>query len=677
MRFLRFRVAASGAIALFALSCGRDAETARRAAPEGSRTPAPAPAPSSIEAADVSSRAGRPKGGRPSVIWLGLDGLDWELLDRLSAQGRMPNWKRLTGEGYTAKLTSFMPVLSPVVWTSVATGVGPDVHRVLDFQEADPATGQKVPISGRSRAVPALWNLASASGATVGVVGWWATHPAEEVNGFFVTDHASPILFEGLSRAGVAYPASLGPGVEQVVARDGRVADEDLVPYVGMSLPEIAEARAAGGGLQNPLVALASIIGATRVQQRISRDLYDRNTPDLMALYLEGPDGIGHVFAAFVPPKMSCVSEEEFARYRKTVDEYYAMLDRVVGQWMRRADEDGATLVVNSDHGFKWGQDRTCERSSLNPATAAFWHRLDGVFAVWGARVRRGLPRGSASVFDVAPTVAALLGLPQERRWKGRPIQAAFGDLPAGRRQDLFDKITVRRVQAEAPSEKDASEYAARLRALGYLSGGEPSKVATEGGERPGLTEGAWNNLGVYLRDTTKNLGQAEAAFRKALALRPAYASPVFNMAVLYRQRGEDAKAIEWMFRSLEAGHADPEGTALRWFDEYLRGGKERRGREVLEKAALLYPQNETIGRELGILRFKARDCEGARESVARFEASTQNPDTLNALALFDTCLGRRDEAVALFRKSLAIKPGQTGVIQSLNLLQRVPPAGP
>ena len=118
------------------------------------------------------------------------------------AEGRMPNWKRLTAQGYGARLQSFSPLISPIVWTTIATGVGPDVHRVLDFQEVDPATGQKVPISGRTRAVPAIWNVASASGVSVGVVGWWATHPAEEVTGFFVSDRASPILFEGLPRAG-------------------------------------------------------------------------------------------------------------------------------------------------------------------------------------------------------------------------------------------------------------------------------------------------------------------------------------------------------------------------------------------------------------------------------------------------------------------------------------------
>ena len=32
------------------------------------------------------------------------------------------------------------------------------------------------------------------------MVGWWATHPAEEVKGFFVSDRVSPILFQGLPK---------------------------------------------------------------------------------------------------------------------------------------------------------------------------------------------------------------------------------------------------------------------------------------------------------------------------------------------------------------------------------------------------------------------------------------------------------------------------------------------
>jgi predicted AlkP superfamily phosphohydrolase/phosphomutase/tetratricopeptide (TPR) repeat protein len=694
---LTVRRAASSSAALLLLllasRCGRGSEVAAARGGASSRPGGPpaagAAAPSSaerVEDSDVATRESRAdstpregeSGKRPPIIWLGLDGLDWELLDRLTAQGRMPNWKRLTAEGYSARLTSFMPVLSPVVWTTIATGVGPDVHRVLDFQEVEPATGQKMPISGNSRAVPAIWNVASAQGRSVGVVGWWATHPAEEIQGFFVTDHASPILFQGLSRAGVAYPGNLAPGVETVVARDGRVPDEDLAQYLDIPQPEITRQRASGGALENPVVALGSILGATRAQQRIARDLYDRNRPDLTVLYLEGTDAIGHVFASFVPPKMTCVSDDDFAKFHRAVDEYYALVDKLLGQWMRRAQEDGATLIVNSDHGFKWGADRPCERSSLNPSTAAFWHRLDGVFAAWGARVRPSTTRGSASVFDMAPTLAALLDLPVDPRETGRPIADAFASLPrVASRKGLFESIAVRRVQAEAMSQKEASEYAARLRSLGYLAGGEPEKLAPAGGDRPGLTEGGWNNLGLYLRETRKDLAGAEAAFQKALALRPGYASPQFNLAVLYREKKDDARALDWLFRSLQAGHADPEGTILRWASEYEEDGRKERALEVLDRGAKAYPASEAVARELGIQRFRAKDCPGALAAVSRFRETAADPNTINAMALFETCLGKRDEALALFDRSLKMNPNQPGVQHSIDLLRKAPASGP
>ncbi|MDQ5873733.1 MAG: alkaline phosphatase family protein, partial [Acidobacteriota bacterium] len=553
----RLRAVAGGcaALLLFAPGCrkeevGGSAATGR---PGGSTATAVSAPP--VEEADVATRERRAAGSRPPVIWLGLDGLDWELLSRLSSEGKMPNWTRLVSEGFTADLESFFPVLSPILWTTAATGVGPDVHRVLDFQESDPKTGVKLPVSGFSRAVPAVWNLASEAGRKVGVVGWWATHPAEEVNGFFVSDRASPLLFgdADLPRAGVAYPASLAPGVEQVIARDGVVSDAEVARFVTVPAAEIASARASGAGMENPIVGLSRIVSATRVNHRIARDLYDRNLPDLMALYLQGTDEIGHVFASYAPPRLECTSEADFARYQRTADVYYELVDRILGQWMRRAKEDGATLIVHSDHGFKWGADRTCARSSANWATAAYWHRINGVFAAWGARVRgRDLtpsgdqtpygqipPRAKANLFDVAPTVLALAGLPADRRMTGRVVTAGFEGLTSRAKEDLFPRTTVRRVAAEAATAQEATEYAKKLRALGYLTGGETAPVAPAGGDRPGMTEGAWNNLGVYLRETKPNLDAAEAALLKSLELRPGYSSPTFNLAILYRMRGE------------------------------------------------------------------------------------------------------------------------------------------
>ena len=126
--------------------------------PENQKRAEPAARPAPVDELDVAARTPAPS-GRPRVIWLGLDGLDWEILDRLAAEGKMPNWRRLSSEGWSARLRSFFPLISPILWTSAATGTPPDVHRVLDFQEVDPKTGRKVPISGSSRAVPAVWKL--------------------------------------------------------------------------------------------------------------------------------------------------------------------------------------------------------------------------------------------------------------------------------------------------------------------------------------------------------------------------------------------------------------------------------------------------------------------------------------------------------------------------------------
>jgi predicted AlkP superfamily phosphohydrolase/phosphomutase len=640
----------------------------RRPQPPAERRAAAVEAPP-VEADDPPSRERRAGSGSHPVIWIGLDGLDWEIVDRLSAEGKMPHWKRLVAEGWSGRIRSFMPVLSPIVWTTVATGVGPDVHRVLDFQEVDPKTGVKIPISGSSRAVPAIWNLASAAGRKVGVVGWWATHPAEEVNGFFVSDHASPILYDKLPLSGVAFPSSLDSGIAQVVARDGRITAEDLSRFVDVPPGEIAAALASGQGMENRIVALSRILSATRVYQRAARDLYDRNHPDLTMLYLEGTDEIGHVFAPFAPPRLGCVSDEDFRRYQGAVAAYYEVVDRMLGQWMRRAAEDGATLLVQSDHGFKWGADRSCERSSLNWSTAAFWHRLDGVFAAWGARVRPGKARATPEMADSAPTVLALLGLPADRRMPGRPIPA-FGELPAAPKKDLFVSVAVRRVAAAPIDARQSSEYAKKLLALGYLSPSETKPLAPTGGDRPGMTEGAWNNLGLYERESVKNLAAAKAAFEKALALSPGYHSPMFNLAILERSQGHDPRARDWLFRSFDAGHADPEGTLHGWLNWYADAGKSAAARDLLEEAVRRYPQSEAYARALAIARFRRKDCTGGLAVLGAFEAKTSDPDTLNSLALLNTCIGKREDAIGLLKRSLAIRPDQPGAIQSLNILQ-------
>jgi len=669
VRRMRARRAASFMFAIAGLASCRS-EKPQPAAKATSALPAAAPA--AVEASDVATREPRAAGDHAPVFWIGLDGLDWELLDRLAADGKLPNFKRLSDEGWTAKLSSPYPLISPILWTSAATGLSPDLHRVLDFQEVDPKTGRKVPISGDSRAVPAAWNIASDAGRKVGVVGWWATHPAEEVNGFFVSDRVSPMLFSGLSRAGAVYPPALEAGVTQVAERDSRIEARDLDSYLEIPPPEIAQELSSGAGMENRVVALARILSATRVTQRLARDLYDRERPDLLAVYFEGTDEVGHVFAPFTPPRTECreTSDADYRKYSRVVETYYAAIDRILEQWMRRAQEDGGVLVVQSDHGFKWGGDRPCGLASGNWATAAFWHRPEGVLALWGKGVARGRSRGDAKLHDVAPTVLALAGAPADRRMPGTPLSSAFEQPLTQRRKDL-SALAVRRVAAAEASAAESDEYAKKLLALGYLSPGSAATLRPTGGTKPGMTEAAWNNLGTYEKETRHDRAAAKKDFEKALELNPNFYAPMFNLAVLARDAGDTKTAEDWLFRSLAAARADPSTAVAGWAREYIKADKFAAASSLLDRASRDYPNNEAIAREKARLAYRRKDCRGAVAAVGRFADSTRDLETINDLVLFQTCLSDREAVERLLVRSLAIRPDQPEVARLLEVVRR------
>src|SRR5258708_11178113 len=110
--------------------------------------------------------------GRP-IILLGLDAADWLAIDPLLAAGKLPTFARLKTAGRTGILVSTPPLVSPIVWTTIATGRRPEDHRVLDFMVDLPVGGQ-APITAAAPPLPGLWSIFSAPGRRGGVVGWWA-----------------------------------------------------------------------------------------------------------------------------------------------------------------------------------------------------------------------------------------------------------------------------------------------------------------------------------------------------------------------------------------------------------------------------------------------------------------------------------------------------------------------
>ncbi len=85
----------------------------------------------------VRGQRGYRKARIKKLIFLGLDGLDPTLAERYMAEGKLPNLSRLREQGGFHRLRTTFPALSPVAWSTFATGVSPARHAMFDYLNRD------------------------------------------------------------------------------------------------------------------------------------------------------------------------------------------------------------------------------------------------------------------------------------------------------------------------------------------------------------------------------------------------------------------------------------------------------------------------------------------------------------------------------------------------------------
>lgn len=87
-------------------------------------------------------RIGNPyaKAQAKRVVIVGLDGMDPGLATRFMREGRMPNFQKLAEKGVFRPLDTSVPSMSPVAWSTFATGADASQHCIYDFLTRDPCT---------------------------------------------------------------------------------------------------------------------------------------------------------------------------------------------------------------------------------------------------------------------------------------------------------------------------------------------------------------------------------------------------------------------------------------------------------------------------------------------------------------------------------------------------------
>jgi type I phosphodiesterase/nucleotide pyrophosphatase/tetratricopeptide repeat protein len=552
--------------------------------------------------------------GAPPVIFIGLDGADWSLLDGYMASGAMPNLKKLVESGTRSAPQTEMPPLSPIVWTTMMTGAGPLQHQILDFARFNPTTDDKEPITSDERRAPAIWNMLDMAGKSCAQFGLWATYAAEPVQAINVSDRLFTFLYSNAGSA-IVYPPNKQAWAE-AIARDA----ESLIGLARVRefIPSATDSELATGGnpYANPVSGLRRILVDTEIYRRLSLEYLKTHRPDVTIVYFEGTDSIGHVFAPFAPPKQPRVSQTDYDRYNAVPEEYFRYVDTIIGDYLPIG-----TVVIASDHGFLWGEGRPTEVSSTATATAAKWHAPHGIFV--GPRGETP-PRG---IRDVCGYLRRLTGLPDADYARYFQRAAPPPTPPSGAAND---------------------EALAKLKALGYIGSTESPRSAITGSDTK--TAGAYNNAGLIQRNEN-HVDDAIASFEHAMAIDPHYASAMWNLSETLFKR-DPQRSDDLLIAALQNGLAD--GT--KYVIQRSLAYKNERSLALLEKAVAAAPNDSELRIFRGRYRMDRHDCNGALADFIAAEASN-NALAYASAGLAQMCLGDSAAAQASFAKARQLDP--------------------
>jgi tetratricopeptide (TPR) repeat protein len=342
---------------------------------------------------------------------------------------------------------------------------------------------------------------------------------------------------------------------------------------------------------------LLKILTAAKNYQAATLDVLKQGPFDLAAVYFEGIDLVGHRFQHYRPPKMAMVKAADYAKFHDVVTAYYLYQDSLLGELMRRAGPE-TTIMVISDHGFKTGSRRP---EGILPYTVdqpVEWHREDGIFLLSGPAAGRGALAQKADLFDIAPTLLALLGAPVPSDMPGKVLTSAIEP----RLLQKFPPAAIasyegvgggRQMEEESASQEVSSEMMAQLRALGYVGADAPptgkqpapsteaARAATVEGQ--GTTVSYHRNLATYYLsrgDPEKAVAELQQANRRE-KLPKSYDMLAEAYDALGR-KNEALAALEEGWRELpEAMAAD----SVLWFVQLsIDVGDAARGRAFLEE---------------------------------------------------------------------------------------------
>lgn len=444
------------------------------------------------------------------VLLIGWDAADWQMIRPLIRQGQMPTLAGLIERGVSGNLATIHPILSPMLWTSIATGKRAHKHGIYGFVEPLPDGSGIRPVNSTSRKTKAIWNILSQNNLTSNVVGWFASHPAEPIRGAVVTDyylHPETLCGEPSQFPDeICYPSRLKTPLINLRVNPTDLDAQALLPFV----PHAARVDLTK---DKRLQELASLLARTASIHAVACALMSKEPWDFMAIYYDAIDQFGHHFMPYHPPHVAGISSEDAALYSDVMTGCYRFHDMMLDTLLQQAGPD-TTVILVSDHGFHCDERRSGADGFKNPTS---WHRQQGIVCLQGPPIKQGEVLQGASLLDVTPTILSLFGIPVGSDMDGRPWLEAFSEETQPKRILSWDDVSGESGCHPPDRQEDtvaSAEAIRQLVALGYVD--PPSDDIQSTIERTKID--LKTNLAIALTDAG-NFEQAIATWQELIAL--------------------------------------------------------------------------------------------------------------------------------------------------------------
>ncbi len=593
---------------------------------------------------------------KPKLLLIGWDAADWKIITPLLDAGLMPTLNTFIDEGVMGNLASLQPMLSPMLWNSIATGKRPEKHGIHGFMEPDPHTAGIRPITSTSRKVKAIWNILTQQGLKTHVAGWFAGHPAEAINGVCVSDlfpHARGPLNEPWPLpTGAVHPAHLSETFAALRMHPAEVAAEAILPF-------IPNAAAIDQDKDKRLISFAKVLSENCSIHNCATWILQREEWDFAAFYYNGIDHFCHAFMDFHPPRRPHVPENLFETYQGVVAGAYRFHDMMLDRLLQLTPPETTVLLV-SDHGFH--SDHLRPRGiPREPAGPAVQHRTFGVIAMRGPGVRKDERIYGATLLDITPTILSVFGLPVGQDMDGRVLVQAFEEKPEVQSIPSWESVPgecgmhVAEMRMDAESAKAVID---QFVALGYVQQEEDQQ----------------KSVSKAIRELNYNRARALMDERK-----PADAVPLFenlrtewpeeirfreHLARCYYQMGRTPEAKELLVELMKQPVRPPAAPGQTGVDAAAQqigaGAGDGAGDDAPKPAEISVERRATVQARadwlMGLMLFEEGDREGALAHLLRAEAAEPLLPNLHIL-IGNTYLriGRIDDAKRAFARALEI----------------------